>query len=180
MSEPEPALERVLYTRDEIARRLRELAGEIRRDYAALPPPILIGVLKGSVFFLTDLARELAMPLRLDFLSISSFSPAPDSGRVRIEKDLDLDLRGEHALLVEDIVDTGFTLRYLLETLAARQPASLRVCTLLDKSSRRLIPVPVHYRGFEIPDRFVVGYGLDYRQMHRNLPELGILRRDEE
>ncbi len=171
-----PDLERVLFTPQQIQARIAEVAAEIERDYASRPGLVLAAVLKGSVFFLTDLCRALSLPLRLDFLAISSFSPGAGGGRVRIEKDLDLDISGQHVLLVEDIVDTGFTLRYLLETLSARRPESLQVCTLLDKTSRRLLPVPVHYRCFEIPDRFVVGYGLDYQQLYRNLPCLGILR----
>ncbi len=171
-----PDLERVLFTAGQIQERIAALARQIDRDYAACPGLVLVAVLKGSVFFLTDLSRALSLPLRLDFLAISSFASSPGGGRVRIEKDLDLDITGQHVLLIEDIVDTGFTLRYLLETLAARHPATLQVCTLLDKTSRRLLPVPVHYRCFEIPDRFVVGYGLDYQQLYRNLPDLGILR----
>lgn len=171
-----PDLERVLFSTEQIHQRIEELAAQIGRDYASRPGLVLAAVLKGSVFFLTDLCRALSLPLRLDFLAISSFTGSAAGGRIRIEKDLDLDIGGQHVLLIEDIVDTGFTLRYLLETLGARRPASLEVCTLLDKTSRRLLPVPVKYRCFEIPDRFVVGYGLDYQQLYRNLPCLGILR----
>lgn len=168
-------IERILFSPEQIRARIAELAAQIAADYQGTVP-VVIGILKGSVFFLTDLVRMMKMPLRVDFLAISSFTSSRNSGRVRIEKDLDLDVEGERVLLVEDIVDTGFTLRYLLDTLNARHPASLAVCALLDKPMRRIIDVPVNYRCFEVPDRFVVGYGLDYQQLYRNLPYLAVLR----
>jgi hypoxanthine phosphoribosyltransferase len=164
-----PGIDRVLFTKEQIETRIRELAGEISRDYRGKTLK-LVGVLKGSVFFLTALARHIDVPLTVDFLGISSFSNKSGApGVVRIAKDLDESIEGEDVLLVEDIVDTGFTLRYLLQTLAGRAPNSLSVCTFLDRNSRRIVQVPVHYRCFEIPDRFVVGFGLDYNQLYRNL-----------
>jgi len=164
-----PGIDRVLFTEEQIGERIRDLAGEISRDYRGKTVK-LVGVLKGSVFFLTALARHIEAPLKIDFLGISSFSNKSGApGVVRIAKDLDESIEGEDVLLVEDIVDTGFTLRYLLQTLAGRAPNSLSVCTFLDRNSRRIVQVPVHYRCFEIPDRFVVGFGLDHNQLYRNL-----------
>lgn len=138
---------------------------------------MLVGVLKGAVFFLTHLAQALRIPAKLDFLAIAAFSPGKAMpGVVRISKDLDLDIQGMDVLVVEDIVDTGLTLRYLLNILAGRNPRSLYVCTFLDKATRRLVEIPVRYRCFEIPDRFVVGFGLDYDQRYRTLPCVGILK----
>lgn len=171
-----PNLDRVLFTAAEIDARLREVAAEINRDYEGRGVK-LIGVLKGSVFFLTALARQLTVPVKIDFLAISSFSNRSGSpGVVRIAKDLDEDIEGEDVILVEDIVDTGFTLRYLLRTLAGRGPNSLNVCTLLDRTSRRIVQTPIKYRCFEIPDRFVIGYGLDHNQLHRNLDCVIVLK----
>jgi hypoxanthine phosphoribosyltransferase len=137
----------------------------------------LIGVLKGSVFFLTALARAIDIPVRIDFLSISSFSTRTTApGLVRIAKDLDESIENEDVLLVEDIVDTGFTARYLLQTLAARGPNSLAVCTLLDRTSRRIVQIPIEFRCFEIPDRFVIGCGLDYHQLYRNLGCIAVMK----
>ena len=166
---PIPNVERVLFTAEQIDERIGAVAAEISRDYQGKTVK-LVGVLKGSVFFLTALARKIEVPVKIDFLGISSFSNKSGSpGVVRIAKDLDEAIEGEDVLLVEDIIDTGFTLRYLLQTLAGRAPNSLSVCTFLDRNSRRIVQVPVHYRCFEIPDRFVVGFGLDYNQMYRNL-----------
>jgi hypoxanthine phosphoribosyltransferase len=176
-----PGIERVLFTEEEINRRIGKVAAEISEDYAGRELK-LIGVLKGSIFFLTALARELTVPVTVDFLGISSFGhsqAAPQSnappGMVRISKDLDESIEGEHILLVEDIIDTGFTSRYLLQHLAARAPKSLAVCTLLDRTPRRIVQIPLDYRCFEIPDRFVVGFGLDYRQLYRNLKYVAVL-----
>jgi hypoxanthine phosphoribosyltransferase len=133
--------------------------------------------LKGSIFFLTALARHITVPVKIDLLAISSFSNQKGSpGVVRIAKDLDDSIEGEDVMLVEDIVDTGFTSRYLLQSLAARGPNSLSLCTLLDRNTRRIVQVPVEYRCFEIPDRFVVGFGLDYRQLYRNLGYIAVLK----
>jgi hypoxanthine phosphoribosyltransferase len=171
-----PGIERILFTEEQIDARIRELGAEISARYADRPLK-LIGVLKGSIFFLTALARYIETPIKIDFLAISSFSNKSGSpGVVRIAKDLDESIEGEDVLLIEDIVDTGFTLRYLLQTLAGRAPNSLSVCTFLDRNSRRIVQVPVDFRGFEIPDRFVVGYGLDHNQLYRNLGYVAVMK----
>jgi hypoxanthine phosphoribosyltransferase len=179
MSLPQPPdIERVLYSAEQIDTRIREIADQISDRYRGRDLK-LIGVLKGSVFFLTALAREIRIPIKIDFLAISSFSShkaAP--GVVRIAKDLDEPIEGEDILVVEDIVDTGLTMRYLLQTLAGRGPNSLGICTLLDRTSRRLVQVPVEFRCFEIGDHFVVGFGLDHRQLHRNLPYLAVMKHE--
>ncbi|MBS1854645.1 MAG: hypoxanthine phosphoribosyltransferase [Acidobacteria bacterium] len=174
-----PGIERVLFTEEQIEARLCEVAAEISRNYAGRTVK-LVGVLKGSVFFLTALARHIEVPLKIDFLGISSFSNKSGSpGVVRIAKDLDESIEGDDVILVEDIVDTGFTLRYLLQNLAGRAPNSLAVCTFLDRNSRRIVQVPVDYRCFEIPDRFVVGFGLDYNQLYRNLGYVAVMKPDK-
>ncbi len=175
----EPPVERILFTEEQIEQRIREVAAEISERYRGKTLK-LIGVLKGSVFFLTALAREIDLPLKIDFLGISSFSNRRGApGVVRIAKDLDENIEDEDVLLVEDIVDTGFTLRYLLQTLAGRSPNSLAVCTFLDRNSRRIVQVPVDFRCFEIPDRFVVGFGLDYNQLYRNLGYVAVLKHEK-
>jgi hypoxanthine phosphoribosyltransferase len=175
---PIPEVERILFTADQIETRIREVAAEISVRYHGKQLK-LVGVLKGSVFFLTALARHIEVPLKLDFLAISSFSNKSGApGVVRIAKDLDESIEGEDVLLIEDIVDTGFTLRYLLQTLSGRGPNSLSVCTFLDRNSRRIAQVPVDFRCFEIPDRFVVGFGLDYNQLYRNLDYVAVIRHD--
>lgn len=158
----------VLYTAGEIRERVRALGEGITRDYAGREP-VLISVLKGGAMFHADLLRAIDLPASVDFMSISSYGAA-SSGVVRIMKDLDEDILDQDVIVVEDIVDTGLTLTYLLSTLAARQPASLAVCALLDKSVRRITPVDVRYRGFDCPDKFVIGYGLDLAEVYRNLP----------
>ncbi len=173
-----PNIERVLFTAEQIRERIEQVAGEISERYQGRDLK-LISVLKGSVFFLTALARAIRIPIKIDFLAISSFSnrsAAP--GMVRIAKDLDETIEGEDVLLVEDIVDTGFTARYLLQTLAGRGPNSLAICTLLDRTASRIVQVPVEFRCFEIPDRFVVGCGLDYRQLYRNLDYIAVMKPD--
>ena len=171
-----PGLERILFTEEQIDQRIRDVGAEISRHYQGKVVK-LVGVLKGSVFFLTALARHIDVPLKIDFLGISSFSNKNGApGVVRIAKDLDDSIEGEDVLLVEDIVDTGFTLRYLLQTLAGRAPNSLAVCTFLDRNSRRIVQVPVDYHCFEIPDRFVVGFGLDYNQLYRNLGYVAVMK----
>jgi len=171
----EPPIERVLFTEEQTSQRIREVAAGISAKYAGRELK-LIGVLKGSVFFLTALARELTVPVKVDFLAISSFANQKGGpGMVRIAKDLDDSIEGEDVMLVEDIVDTGFTTRYLLQHLAGRGPSSLAFCTLLDRTPRRLVQVPIDYRCFEIPDRFVVGFGLDYKQLYRNLKYIAVL-----
>jgi hypoxanthine phosphoribosyltransferase len=175
-----PGLERILFTEEQIDQRIRDVAAEISRHYQGKVVK-LVGVLKGSVFFLTALARHIEVPVKIDFLGISSFSNKNGApGVVRIAKDLDDSIEGEDVLLVEDIVDTGFTLRYLLQTLAGRAPNSLAVCTFLDRNSRRIVQVPVDYHCFEIPDRFVVGFGLDYNQLYRNLSYVAVMKPSKE
>jgi hypoxanthine phosphoribosyltransferase len=171
-----PGIDRVLFTEEQIDARIREVAAEISRHYEGRTLK-MVGVLKGSIFFLTALARYIEIPIKIDFLAISSFSNRSGSpGVVRIAKDLDESIEGEDVLLIEDIVDTGFTLRYLLQTLAGRAPNSLSVCTFLDRNSRRIVQVPVDYRCFEIPDRFVIGFGLDYNQLYRNLGCVAVMK----
>jgi len=160
----------ILYPPEDIQDRVGSLGEEISNDYSGRAP-ILVSVLKGSSLFVSDLLRAISLPVRLDFMSISSFGGAREkSGRVRIVKDIDQDIGDQDVILVEDIVDTGLTVSYLLATLRSRSPRSLEVCTLLDKSARRIVPLPVRYRGFECPDRFVVGYGMDFAERYRNLP----------
>lgn len=157
----------VVLEADRIRARVAEIAEQITIDYAGRSP-LLVGVLKGSVLFMADLARLIRLPLSVDFMSITSYGSGT-SGVVRIIKDLDLPIEGEDVILVEDIIDTGLTVTYLLANLRARKPASLEVCALLDKSARRIIEVPIRYKGFDIPDEFVVGYGLDYEGRYRNV-----------
>jgi bifunctional protein TilS/HprT len=165
-------VDRVLYSHAKIQRRVRTLARHISRDYAG-QRLVLIGILKGVVCFMADLMQHLSLPVTLDFMAISYYGG--DGQVVKITRDLDSSITGQHVLMVEDIVDTGMTLNYILSHLTAHNPASLRVCTLLDKEARRLIDVPLDYVGFEAPDEFVVGYGLDYKGEYRNLPFIGIL-----
>jgi hypoxanthine phosphoribosyltransferase len=174
--DPVPPVERILFTEEQIAQRIQEVAVEITNRYRGKSLK-LIGVLKGSVFFLTALARQIQIPVKIDFLAISSFSNRSSApGVVRIAKDLDDSIENEDVLLVEDIVDTGLTLRYLLQTLSSRGPNSLAVCAFLDRNSRRIVNVPVEFRCFEIPDRFVVGFGLDHNQLYRNLSYVAVMR----
>jgi bifunctional protein TilS/HprT len=166
-------IDRVLYNHDKIQRRIRTLARHISRDYTG-QRLVLIGILKGVVCFMADLMQHLSIPVTLDFMAISYYGV--DGQVVKITRDLDSSITGQHVLMVEDIVDTGMTLNYILSHLSAHNPASLRVCTLLDKRARRLVNVPLDYVGFEVPDEFVVGYGLDYKGEYRNLPFIGILK----
>jgi hypoxanthine phosphoribosyltransferase len=166
---------RVLFPREEISRRVGELGTELTRDYAGRTP-VLISVLKGGSIFLADLFRRMEVALRVEFMSISAYGGAAGpSGVVRILKDLDRDIGGEDVLIVEDIVDTGLTLSYLISTLRSRQPRSIEVCTLLDKAVRRIAPLDIRYVGFECPDSFVVGYGLDHQERYRNLPDIVVV-----
>jgi hypoxanthine phosphoribosyltransferase len=165
----------ILVQPDELQHRIRQLGEEISRDYAG-HELLLIGVLKGAVFFLADLMRQIEVPCEVDFMAVSSYGSSTDSsGVVRILKDLDAPLEGRHVLIVEDIVDSGLTLQYLMRTLQTRGPASLAVCALLTKPERRKAEVPARYVGFEIPDRFAIGYGLDYAERYRNLPYVATL-----
>jgi len=165
----------ILVQRDELEHRVRELGTEISRDYAGREL-LLIGVLKGAVFFLADLMRHLDVTCEVDFMAVSSYGASTDSsGVVRILKDLDAPIEGRDVLIVEDIVDSGLTLSYLFRMLRARSPASLEVCALLTKPERREIDLPIRYVGFEIPNRFAIGYGLDYGERFRNLPYVAVL-----
>ena len=168
---------RVLFTEAQIQERIRAIAAQISRDYATTPP-LLVSVLKGALYFMADLSRAITIPITIDFMAITSYGDeTATTGAVRLIKDLDEKITGRHVLLVEDIIDTGLTADYLLRTLRARDPASLRICTLLDKTARRIVDtLPIRYRGFEVPDEFVVGYGLDHRQLYRNLPFIGVLK----
>jgi hypoxanthine phosphoribosyltransferase len=171
----DPAIGEVLVPAEELKRRIRELGAEISRDYAGRDL-IMIGVLKGAVLFLADLMRELTVPCELDFMALSSYGSATDSsGVVRILKDLDSSIENRNVLIVEDIIDSGLTLQYLLRNLRARDPASLEVCSLLTKPDRRRVELPIRYVGFEIPNRYVIGYGLDYAQRYRNLDCVAVL-----
>jgi hypoxanthine phosphoribosyltransferase len=174
MSELPPGVERVLFTAPEIEQRVAELGAEISERYQGKVLK-LIGILKGSIFFLTALARAITVPVKVDFLAISSFANQGSSGLVRIAKDLDESIEGEDVMLVEDIIDTGFTVRYLLRNLAGRGPNSIALCTLLDRTSRRIVQVPVDFRCFEIGDHFVIGYGLDHKQLYRNLDCIAVM-----
>ncbi len=171
-------VERVLFTEEQVAERIREVAAEISEKYRGRDLK-LIAVLKGAVFFLTELARAIEIPVKIDFLAISTFGGG-GPGMVRIAKDLDDPIQDEDVLLVEDIIDTGFTARFLMQTLAGRGPRSLSICTLLDRTVRRIVQVPVDFRCFEIPDRFVVGCGLDYKQLYRNLGYIAVMTPDKE
>ncbi|HZN88444.1 MAG TPA: hypoxanthine phosphoribosyltransferase [Thermoleophilaceae bacterium] len=165
----------ILVQRDELAHRVRELGEEISRDYAGRPL-LLVGVLKGAIFFLSDLMRHLDVDCEVDFMAVSSYGSSTDSsGVVRILKDLDASIEGRDVLIVEDIVDSGLTLAYLFRMLRARGPASLEVCALLTKPDRREIDMPIRYVGFEIPNRFAIGYGLDFAERYRNLPYVAVL-----
>jgi len=174
-TELEQAVTEVLVDEETLRNRVAELGEEVSRDYAGRDL-LLIGVLKGAVFFMADLMRHLTVPCEIDFMAISSYGAATDSsGVVRILKDLDINIEGRDVLVVEDIIDSGLTLSYLMRNLEARQPASLEVCALMTKPERREIDVPVRYIGFEIPNRFVIGYGLDFAERYRNLPYVGVL-----
>jgi len=164
----------ILFDEQRIRSRVGELAREITKDYRGRQL-VLVSILRGSVFFATDLARQIELPLSMDFLSISSYGEDSE-GVVRITKDLEENIAGKDVLVIEDIIDTGFTLKYLLRTLGGRNPKSLEVCALLDRRARRIIEIDLKYVGFEIPDKFVVGYGLDYRQRYRNLPYIGVVK----
>lgn len=168
----------VLMTPEQIQARVQELGQAISRDYANLDP-LLVGVLKGIVVFMADLLRNITIPVSVDFMAISSYGPeAASRGIVRIVKDLDQDIHGRHVLVVEDVIDTGLTLSYILRNLQVRGPASLKVCSLFNRPHQRLVETPLDYKGFDLPDCFVVGYGLDFEQRYRNLPYVGILKEE--
>jgi hypoxanthine phosphoribosyltransferase len=174
----QPGVDEILIDEATLRARVVDLGEEISADYAGRDL-LLVGVLKGAVFFMADLMRELTVPCEIDFMAISSYGAATDSsGVVRILKDLDTNIAGRDVLVVEDIVDSGLTLSYLMRNLGARKPATLEVCALLTKPERREIDVPVSYVGFEIPNRFVIGYGLDFAERYRNLPYVAVLHSD--
>lgn len=168
-------IRQILISAEEIEQRIGEMGQAISRDYEGCNP-VLVGVLKGVVPFMADLLRAITIPIEVDYMAVASYSSeSRRQGVVRLEKDLGIPILDRHVLFVEDVIDTGFTLNYLLRNLKARGPASLKVCALFNKSRRRLVEIPANYTGFELPDRFVVGYGLDYRERYRNLPFVGIL-----
>ncbi|MBI4758664.1 MAG: hypoxanthine phosphoribosyltransferase [Chloroflexi bacterium] len=169
-------VQEVLITSEAIQARIVELGRQISADYAG-KRPVLIGVLKGAAMFMMDLIRAMDIPVEVDFMAVSSYGASTHtSGVVRILKDLDASIEGRHALIVEDIVDTGLTLKYITENLIVRHPASLRICALLDKAENRRVNIPVDYVGFVIPNKFVIGYGLDYGEIYRNLGFIGVLK----
>jgi hypoxanthine phosphoribosyltransferase len=165
---------RVLISEADVQRRVREIAAEIDRDYAHTDSLVAVGVLKGSVFFLVDLLKHVTVPVAVDFFQTTSYGSGTTAGEVRIRKDIDLSIRGKDVLLIEDIVDTGYTLRTILDLLRWRGARSVKLCALLDKASRREVEVPIDYCGFRIEDVFVVGYGLDFDEQYRNLPYVGV------
>ncbi len=170
-------MERILLSDEAICTRVRDMGSAISRDYADVDDLLLVGVLKGCVMFMVDLARSISVPVSLDFIAISSYGASSESsGVVRLLKDLETDITNRHVLIVEDIIDSGLTLQYLHNQLAQRQPASLRICALLNKPERRIANVAIDYHGFDIPNEFVVGYGLDFAGHYRNLPYIGILK----
>lgn len=167
-------IQKVLISEEEIAKRVKELGAQLTRDYKG-KDLMVVGILKGCMLFLSDLVRSIDLPLTMDFMVVSSYGNATkSSGVVRIIKDLERDIEGKDVLIVEDIVDTGLTLSYLVENLKTRNPSSVKVCSLLDKPERRKVHVDIEYIGFGIPDEFVIGYGLDYAEVYRNLPFVGV------
>jgi hypoxanthine phosphoribosyltransferase len=171
-------VQRVVLSEHEIQAAVSAMGAQITRDYAG-QPLVLVGVLNGVALFMADLLRAIHMPVAVDFMAISHYGASASTGTVRIVKDLDESITGRHVLFVEDVIDTGLTLDYLLRTLRTRQPASLRVCVLFDRPYRRLIDIPLDYRGLELPDEFVVGYGLDVNGYYRNLPFIATLKPNE-
>lgn len=170
-------MDRVLIPEEQIQARVRELGAQITTDYREQGNLLLVGVLKGCAMFMMDLARAIDLPVSIDFIAVASYGASTESsGVVRVLKDLDTDIAGRDLLIVEDIIDSGLTLAYLRSQLLRRHPASLRICTLLNKPERRTADVPVNYLGFDIPNEFVVGYGLDYAERYRNLPYIGVLK----
>ncbi len=166
----------IIFSAEQIQRRVAEIGQAISRDYAG-KDLMMVGVLKGVLFFMADLLRQVSLPVEVDFLAVTSYSTeVRNQGFVRMLKDLEMPISGRHVLFVEDVIDTGLTLNYLLKNLRDREPASLEVCVLFNKPKHRLIDTPLKYKGFDLPDRFVVGYGLDYREKYRNLPFVGTLK----
>ena len=175
-SEVTEGISAILIPEEMINRRVAEIGAVISQDYRNLDP-LFIGVLKGVFFFMADLLRQVTIPVSVDFIAITSYSTeARNKGFVRLVKDLETSITGRHVLFIEDVVDTGLTLNYLLQNLKSRSPASLEVCTIFNKPHHRLVDLPLKYIGFDLPDRFVVGYGLDYRERYRNLPYVALLK----
>ena len=171
-------IERILLSEEQIKARVKELAAKLDEDYAG-KKPLMVAILKGSVMFFADLLREMKIDVTLDFMAISSYgNGAKSSGEVKMIKDLDGKIEGKDVIIVEDIIDSGYTMRYLKHLLEARRPASIKLCALLDKPSRRETEIEIDYKGFEVEDEFVVGYGLDYAGLYRNIPYIGILKRE--
>lgn len=169
-------VESVLLSEETLAKRIAEIGAEITADYVG-KEILMIGVLRGAVIFMADLARAIKVPVAIDFMAVSSYGAGTrSSGVVRILKDLDENVEGKHILVIEDIIDSGLTLNYLLDNLKSRKPASIKLCTLLNKPERRKVDVKIDYNGFDVPDYFVIGYGLDYAEKYRNLPFIGILK----
>lgn len=169
-------IEKVLLSEETIAAKVKELGAQIAKDYAD-KNPLIVSVLRGSFVFMADLVRAIDVPCTVDFMSVSSYgSGTTSTGEVKITKDFDVSIEGRHLIIVEDILDSGRTLSYLMKTLKARGAASIALCTFLDKPERRVVPVEVAYKGFTVPDAFIVGYGLDYDQKYRNLPYVGVLK----
>ncbi|KAB3538610.1 hypoxanthine phosphoribosyltransferase [Alkaliphilus pronyensis] len=172
-------VEEILFTKDEIAKKVKEIGMQITKDYKDKNEILVVGVLKGANVFLGDLIREVNIPVYVDFMAVSSYGQSTESsGVVRIIKDLDTDIEGKHVIIVEDIVDTGLTLKYLTENLMSRKLESLKICALLDKPERRKCNISLDYIGFNIPDKFIVGYGIDYAERYRNLPYIAVLKEE--
>lgn len=166
----------IVIAQEQIQQKVSALGHAISRDYLGLNP-LMVGVLKGVLFFMADLLRYITIPIEIDFIAVSSYSAkARDQGYVRVVKDLESPIHNRHILFVEDVIDTGLTLNYILQNLRARQPASIEVCALFNKPEHRLIEIPIRYKGFDLPDEFVVGYGLDFKEKYRNLPFVGSLK----
>jgi hypoxanthine phosphoribosyltransferase len=169
-------IQQIFVSSDALQKRVREIGQAISKDYKG-KNPVLVGALKGVIFFMADLLRAVTIPVEVDFIGVTSYdNEARDRGVVRVTKDLDVPITGRHVIFIEDVVDTGLTLNYLVANLRARQPASLEVCVLFNKVTRRLINIPLRYKGFDLPDYYVVGYGLDHQERYRNLPYVGILK----
>ena len=169
-------IQEILIPTEELQRKVAQIGQQISHDYFGLNP-LLVGVLKGVLFFMADLLRSMTISTEIDFIAVANYSvESREQGVVRLIKDLEIPIAGRHVLFIEDVIDTGLTLNYILQNLKARQPASLEVCVLFNKPDHRLIDFPLKYKGFDLPDRFVVGYGLDYKERYRNLPFLGLLR----
>lgn len=170
-------IERVLISKEDLTNKVKEIGEKITSDYQGKDNILLVGVLKGAFIFMADLARYIDLPLQVDFMAVSSYGASTESsGVVRILKDLDQDIEGKNLIIVEDIIDSGLTLSYMYKYLKSRDPESVRICSLLDKPSRRKVDLKVDYLGFQIPDEFVVGYGLDYDEKYRNLPYISVLK----